>query len=82
MANQIALVIGNDWQAVFINDKLVFENHYITLKDISDLLLYKVFDSFDLLYVDQDWLDGRGVFACDLPDVKLDTGKTVRETRG
>lgn len=82
MANQIALVLGDDWQAVFINDKLVFENHYITLKDISGIMLHKVFDSFDFLYVDQDWLDDRGVFACDLPDVKLDTGKTVRETRG
>ena len=82
MANQITLVKGDDWQGLYINDKLVMEDHSITGHDIMRLMLYQVFDSSETLFPDLDWLDSLGSYPANLSEVRLENGKTVAETRG
>lgn len=81
-ANQITLVKGDNWQGIYINDRLVMEDHSITGDDIMRLMLYRVFDHSETLFPDQDWLDSIGNYPEHLGDVVLENGKTVTETRG
>jgi hypothetical protein len=82
MANQITLVNGDNWQGLYINEKLVMQDHSITGHDVMRLMLYQVFDNSETLYPDQDWLDNLGNYPTNLVDVRLENGKTVAETRG
>lgn len=60
MANQIVHVIADGWEGVYINERLAYQDHRINFKQIMPILLHIVFDSYECVFVDQEWIDNRG----------------------
>lgn len=68
----INLIIGCDWQGLYINNDLICEDHildmYNTLKSISNYVKNKDIDigeeffNINQYYINDDWLEDRGCF--------------------
>ena len=77
MANVI-LVRSDDWEALYIDDKLVCEGHriprmdlisYIKVKLTGDTLLSDIL--YDEWWADQEWLDNLGHYPRYFEEVKV-----------
>lgn len=60
-------IVGDDWEGIYIDGKLIEEGHNISPKNLLKKLGYVV-ETFE---PDYDWLDGEGYLPEDLKDVKL-----------
>lgn len=68
----INLIIGYDWQGLYINNDLICENHtldiYDVLESISNYVKNKNIDigeeffNINQYYIGDDWLEDRGNF--------------------
>jgi len=63
---KITLVDGDDWKGLYINDKLIIENHSLSIYDILDAIGVK----YQYFPVDEDWLGEHGTLPDNLSDVK------------
>lgn len=63
---KIALVDGDDWKGLYIDGKLVMENHQLSVYDILDAISIK----YKYVPVDEDWLMARGHLPDKLSEVK------------
>jgi hypothetical protein len=66
-----ALVIGYDYQGLYLNDKLVCQGHRVDADDVLFYLQGKRLDSYVKRDCDSEWLDGMGGFPKDLADVEF-----------
>jgi len=63
----IVFVTSNcDWEGLYINGKLVMENHMLDLRDVLKRLDIKC----DFIEADDEWLFEHGVLPKNLSDVK------------
>lgn len=60
--NNYVLVSGDDWCGLYLNEKLIYENHSIEESRIFSIIIEngKTVDSFDQMYCDCEWLDALG----------------------
>lgn len=79
MGTQIALVRADNWQGLYVNERLVDEDHSISTNSFMSHVLHKHVDGWDMFDASNQALDITGRFPTDLRDVVLDTGKTVGE---
>jgi hypothetical protein len=80
MGTQIALVRADNWEGLYVNEKLVAEHHYITIEDVMKHVLYYSVDAFDVYEASNDWLADYGNnFPKYLPEVVLSDGRTIEE---
>lgn len=61
---EVVLVKGDDWEGIYINGRLIFENHSLSAKEIFRIL------GFDIIDVDDQWLGDRGSFPENISEVK------------
>ena len=66
MKNKIALVDGDCWKGLYINEKLIIENHSLSIYDVLDALKIK----YKYIAVDEDWLEEFGRLPENLSEVK------------
>ena len=74
--NECTLILAqaSDWQGLYLNEKLVTENHSVSLNNLVNSL-----DGIQIcgtiisriVYVDDDWLEEQGGLPKDLCDVKF-----------
>jgi hypothetical protein len=64
--SKIAIVDGDDWKGLYIDGKLVTENHQLSIYDILDAIGVK----YKYVPVDEDWLYERGRLPDKLSEVK------------
>lgn len=62
---------GGDWEGLYIDGKLVIENHSLQWWQVLYALKIE-YDSFD---ADEEWLQEKGSLPNDLKDVKREDGK-------
>lgn len=67
MKKPIAVVCGDGWEGLYVNGKLVEENHHLTLFDFVKLTGIKC----EFIEPDMEWLDERGRLPEKLEDVKV-----------
>ena len=60
----ITLAKGEDWEGLYLNGKLIEQNHKISCVDMLKLLGQSV------VYVDLDWLEEKGTLPENLSDVR------------
>ena len=80
MGEQIALVEADTWQGLYLNSKLVFQDHTIDVHRLMETVLHRHIDGFDAYEVDCEWLDTVGNMPENLENVVLISGKTIEET--
>ena len=68
MVEKIALFWGDDWEGLYINGKLVYENHNVDAKVIMRELAKHGMDAAEA-EVDDDWLMEKGRLPEDATDV-------------
>ncbi len=64
------LVIGYDWQGLYLNGELVCEGYRIEADDVLFYLKGKRLDTYLTTDCDGEWLESNGVFPRDLSEVK------------
>lgn len=79
MGVQVALVKADDWEGLYVNERLVCEDHEISVEEVMSYVLYQHVDRFQIFEADQEWVGENGTFSLDLRDVVLEDGKTVAE---
>ena len=69
---KVTLVNADDWQGLYFNDELQYENHIISAKEALEIVscIKEPFD-FETVYVDEDWLYELGTFPGKLSEVVL-----------
>lgn len=80
MGIQIAIVVCDNWEGLYVNDMLVYEDHEITIPILMPYVLYQHVDKFEQFFADDKQLEETGRFPVNLPDVMLEGGRTVAET--
>lgn len=65
----VTFVYGHDWAGMYVNGKLVMEDHRISAGWAVELLLGKHITSIDSFSCDENWLEWRGKFPDSLDDV-------------
>jgi len=70
---KIALVQGDEWQGLYLDGKLVLENHSLSARHVLEKLRDHSDDIQELscLIVDEEWLDGQGSLPERLSDVEV-----------
>lgn len=68
----INLIIGYDWQGLYINNDLICENHTLDMYDVlesisnyvknKDIDIGEEFFNINQYYISDDWLEDRGSF--------------------
>jgi hypothetical protein len=79
MGNQIAIVYVDDWQGLYVNEDLVYQDHQITVQRLMEHVLHKSVDRFDYIEASDTHMAMTGAFSDRLRDVVLPTGHTVQE---
>lgn len=69
MSAIIDIVDGDDWKGLYINDKLVLQDHSLDVRAVLALLEDEVVECRSYIRADLDWLAGVGHFPSDLSDV-------------
>jgi len=70
---KINIVDCDDWFGLYIDGKLVFENHRLEYYDILQAISSRLDNiEFEISEVDYDWMDGRGALPKKLEKVKLE----------
>jgi hypothetical protein len=69
MAAIIDIVDGDDWKGLYINDKLVLQDHDLDLWDVLKLLQDEVVECRDYIHADLDWMESVGHLPNHLDDV-------------
>lgn len=67
----ITLIDADTWIGIYVDDKLVFENHSISPHNLLKLLNYSKIEYFGRFEASLDWLDSRGSLPLLLNDVKV-----------
>lgn len=65
---KLDFVTADDWQGLYINSKLVLENHSLDWRHILDALDIE----YDNDVIDEKWMEENGRLPKDLKDVKLE----------
>ena len=68
MIKKMALFWGEDWEGLYIDGKLVYENHHIEAHDVIRILEERGMEAA-AIEVDDDWLIDRGTLPADAADV-------------
>lgn len=63
---RIVFVDGDDWEGLYLDDRLVEEHHHVRTEDVLRHLGFE----YEVIYPDQDWLEERGSLPTDLAEVK------------
>lgn len=71
MKNKIVLVNGLNWQGIYVDGKLLYEDSVITAKDC--LVLLKI--PFKREFLNETWLEVTNKLPKDLKDVRFDVKK-------
>ena len=66
---KIKFVHADDWEGLYINGKLVLEDHSLLAVDVLDAISLEDCEAYD---ADEDWLFTRGTLPQDFKDVKVD----------
>lgn len=66
MATQIIHVAADGWEGVYVNERLVYQDHRVSFKQIMPALLHMSFDSYEYRYMNQDWIDRVGLLPMSL----------------
>lgn len=64
---KITFVDGDDWEGMYIDGKLIIENHVLSVPEV----LEKSGLEYDEVFADQDWLAEHGSLPEKLKDVKI-----------
>lgn len=64
--SKITFVDGDDWEGLYINNKLVLENHSLRISDVLKALGIK----YESIIADDEWLASCGNLPENLADVK------------
>ena len=75
----IKYVSGEDWEGLYIHNKLVDETHSISFKQGFELICKYINEiknvgeiAFDIYEIDQEWLEGVGNFPEEFDDIPSD----------
>lgn len=72
MSNYVC-AIGDDWSGIYVNDELVMEGHTIHSNDVFSIIQeYGLVESYEMKYIDQDWLENTGNLPANIFDVKFE----------
>jgi len=66
MTSKITIVDGDSWEGLYIDGKLIIENHTLSLYDVLDAIGVK----YKHVLVDDEWLYKHGTLPKKLSDVK------------
>ena len=70
MMNKIVYVHSDDWCGLYVNDKLIYENHSIPTVTFAELMMgNQPIESFNMQCVDLDWMHEVGNLPENLNDV-------------
>lgn len=64
----IVLITADDWQGIYVNGKLMDENHSLSLRMVLEILGVEFSD----FTVDQEWMENHGHLPENLSDVPED----------
>ena len=79
MGVQIALVCVDNWQGLYVNDGLVYQDHQISVEQVMDHVLYNHVDRFEQIEASDAHMAMTGSFPGGLGDVVLPDGRTMQE---
>lgn len=79
MGIQIALVRCDNWQGLYVSEKLVWEDHSIGIPIVMAHVLHEHVDHFEQYNASDTWLGMVGSFTPSLRDVVLEDGRTIAE---
>lgn len=57
MANQITHVISFTWEALYVNEKLLWEGEVAYMENVMPILLHQVFDRYETVYANEEWAE-------------------------
>jgi len=80
MGEQIALVDADTWQGLYLNSKLIYADHSVSVRTLMGAVLHRHIDGFDIYEADYEWFDIVGNMPENLENVVLIGGKTIGET--
>ena len=75
---KVNYVVGEDWQGLYIANKLEVEGHTLSIMEVLDICSFKLDESKDDKFsvakyeVNQDWLENRGSFPDDFEEIPKD----------
>jgi len=67
--SRVTLVLGGDWTGLYVNGWLAAENHSLSASDVLDALSIR----YDVVPVDERWLEDNGSLPQRLDDVETGT---------
>lgn len=79
MGVQIALVYVDDWQGLYVNEALVYQDHRITVQQVMNHVLYNHVDRFEQIEASDVHMAMTGAFPQALREVVLPDGRTMQE---
>lgn len=63
----IQLVVGDDWEGLYVNGELKTQGHSMSVRDVVEALGF----SLQVFEPDMEWLDGEGALPKSFADVEL-----------
>lgn len=63
----IVLVVGDDWEGLYVNGQLAVEGHSLTVRDVCACIGIEL----QTRGCDEDWLHDEGALPIELGDVKF-----------
>ncbi len=57
MANQITHVISFTWEALYVNEKLIWEGEVAYMENVMPILLHQVFDRYETVCANEEWAE-------------------------
>jgi hypothetical protein len=79
MGMQIALVYVDDWQGLYVNEALVYQDPRITIAEVMNYVLYNHVDRFEQIEASYAHMAMIGAFPQALREVVLQDGRTMQE---
>ena len=79
MGTQISFVYVDDWQGLYVNERLVAQNHKIGIQQVMGYVLHEVVDRFDYYRASDAHMAMTGAFPASFRDVVLQDGRTIQE---
>ena len=71
MKREVVLCVGDDWEGLFVDGRLIYEDHSISTKYVANIITGNQPCSFEEKEVDMDWLYEIGTFPENIIDVKF-----------
>ena len=81
MGVQIAVVYVDNWQALYINERLVLQAHEITIPVLMEFVLYRSVDLFEYIEASESNMNTEWGYPDCLGDVVLPGGITFQQRR-